>query len=237
LEAHVIASVHIAEVGPRRASRLFRRNIDRRTAPGLRHGVVTTTAMLGGELLPRATLGRVGLIAAWDDDAALDRFLAEHALARELADGWRVRLRASHVFGHWREVPDFAAEATEALDDDEPAAAVTIGHMRLARALPFLRASAKAEAQAIGDPSLIAALGLARPPRLVGTFSLWRTLDAMRAYARGDADVRHRDASRAHAARPFHHDAAFIRCRPYAAEGSWDGIELREVVQQGLGAR
>lgn len=228
----MIASVHVAEVGPGKAGRLFRENVDRRAVPGLRYGVVTTTARLDGGVLPRPTLGRVGLVGAWEDDEALDAFLAEHALARELADGWHVRLRPSHVFGHWVDVPDAAAEASEPLGDDEQAAALTIGHTRLRRTLPFMRAAAAAEAQAVADASLIAGIGLARPPRLVGTFSLWRTLAAMRGYARGDGDERHREASRAHAANSFHHDAAFIRCRPYAAAGVWNGVELSDVVTQ-----
>jgi hypothetical protein len=108
----VIASVHIAEVGPRRASRLFRANVERRTAPGLRYGVVTTTVRLGSGPPPRPTIGRVGLVAAWEDDDALDAFLAEHALARELAGGFHVRLRPAHVFGRWAQVPELAADAT-----------------------------------------------------------------------------------------------------------------------------
>jgi hypothetical protein len=228
----VIVSVHVAEVGPRRARRLLRANVDRRTAPGVVYGVVTTTARLGSGLPPRLTLGRVGFVGVWDGDEALDAFVAEHALARDLASGWHVRLRPSHVFGQWVDVPEAADEASEPLGDDERAATLTTGHTRLRRAVPFLRAGARAEKQAIADPDLIAAVGIARPPRLVGTFSLWRTLAAMRGYARGDGDERHRDASRAHAARPFHHDSAFIRCRPYAAAGVWDGVELGDAVTQ-----
>ncbi len=220
----MIVSVHLADVGARRALRLLRESLEPRDTPGLRYAQVTTTAPLGGGVLPRPTLGRVGLIAAWDGDEELDEFLAGHPLASALAHGWRVRLRATHVFGAWPRLPDPVGEEPD-LRADEPAAALTIGHLRLTQTLRFLRASGKAEEQAVGDPALLAATALARPPRLVATFSLWRNLDAMRAYVRGDADASHRDASRAHAARPFHHDSAFIRCRPYAAEGSWDGVE------------
>ncbi len=220
----MIVSVHLADVGARKALAMRRNGLRRSATPGLRHAELTTMAALGGGLLPRPTPGRVGLIGVWDDDDALDAFLAGHALARSLAHGWRVRLRATHVFGAWSPLREPLGEEPD-LEPDEPAAVLTIGHLRLTQAVRFLRASAKAEAQAIADPALLASTGLARPPRLVATFSLWRSAAAMRAYARGDADARHRDASREHAARPFHHDAAFIRFRPYAAEGSWDGVE------------
>jgi hypothetical protein len=220
----MIVSVHLADVGVRDALRLQRNGVKRRATPGLRYAELTTMAPLGGGLLPRPTLGRVGLIAAWDGDEALDEFLSGHALARSLEHGWRVRLRPTHVFGSWSRLPDPVGEEPDLLAE-EPAAVLTIGHVRLTHAVRFLRASAKAEQQAVADPALLAATGLARPPRLVATFSLWRNAAAMRAYARGDADTSHREASRAHAARPFHHESAFIRFRPYAAEGSWDGIE------------
>lgn len=220
----MILSVHLADVGVRNAQRLQRKGLSRRATPGLRHAELTTMVPLGGNLLPRPSFGRVGLIGVWDDDDALDAFLDGHAIARSLAHGWHARLRPTHVFGAWAPLPEPLGEEPD-LQADEPAAVLTIGHLRLTQAVRFLRASAKAEEQAVTDPALLASTGLTRPPRLVATFSLWRSAAAMRAYARGDGDTRHRDASRAHAARPFHHDAAFIRFRPYAAEGSWDGVE------------
>jgi hypothetical protein len=45
----------------------------------------------------------------------------------------------------------------------------------------------------------------------------------MRAYAGGPSGAEHRDAVKAHAERPFHHASAFIRFRPYGAEGEWLG--------------
>src|SRR5262249_39737682 len=63
---------------------------------------------------------------------------------------------------------------------------------------------------------------LARPPRLVSTFSLWRSAAEMRAFA-ATADGPHQAAVRADRARPFHHDSAFVRFRPYASRGSWGG--------------
>jgi hypothetical protein len=50
-------------------------------------------------------------------------------------------------------------------------------------------------------------------------------------YAYGHSDPRHSDAIDKQAAKDFHHQSAFIRFRPYAAEGSLDGKNpLREHV-------
>ena len=111
------------------------------------------------------------------------------------------------------------------MDDAEPAAVLTLGRLRLTQTVRFLRASAIAEGLALRDPSLITATGLARLPSLVATFSLWRSTAAMRAYVLGDVGSGHVDAIHAHAARPFHHESAFIRFRPHRARGSWDGRE------------
>ena len=111
------------------------------------------------------------------------------------------------------------------MDEEEPAAVLTLGRLRLRNALRFLRASAAAEELALREPALLAASGLARPPRLVATFSLWRTTGAMHRYARGASEPSHAAVVRAHAAKPFHHESAFVRFRPYGASGNWDGRE------------
>ncbi len=218
----MIASVHIADVGPRGALDLLRDKLDPGAVPGLRYAELTTTAPLGGGLLPRPTVGRVGLVAAWDDDSAIDGFLAGHPLAAQLAHGWHARLAPTRVFGAWSQLSGLPSEE-QPMDDAEPAAVLTIGRLRLSQTVRFLRASAAAEALAVGNPALLAGTGLARPPRLVATFSLWRNTAAMRAYVLGGVGPGHIAAMQAHAAQPFHHESAFVRFRPYASQGAWDG--------------
>lgn len=99
---------------------------------------------------------------------------------------------------------------------------LTLGHTKLHRAVPFLRASEPAERAAVGDSAVLASTAFARPPRFVSTFSLWRSAAAMREYAHS-SDGAHQAAVRADRAKPFHREAAFIRFRPYASRGSWGG--------------
>jgi heme-degrading monooxygenase HmoA len=218
----VIASVHLADVGGRAALRLFRTKLDPAKVPGLRYAEIAIAAPLSSRLLPRPDPGRVGLIAAWDDDRAFEDFLADHSLAEQLAHGWHVRLAPTRIFGAWPQLPGLLANE-EPMNDAEPAAVLTLGRLRLSQTTRFLKASAAAEGLAVREEALLASTGLARPPRLVATFSLWRSVAAMRAYAHGDGDPGHLAAIQAHTARPFHHESAFVRFRPYAAEGSWDG--------------
>ena len=75
--------------------------------------------MLGADLTPRLAPaprpGRVGLVAAWEDDAALERFLAADRLARALAGGWHVRLAPLRAWGAWRALPGLPGPALAGL--------------------------------------------------------------------------------------------------------------------------
>jgi heme-degrading monooxygenase HmoA len=219
----VIASFHLAEVGRLAGLRLLRRATPCDRAPGLRYGVLTAASPLGANGLPRPDPARVALIAAWDDDDAVNRFLADHPLAQALCGGWHTRLQPTHIFGAFPPLDGLVGDAPPAMDNEEPAAALTIGRLRLSQAPRFLKAGAAAERLAAKDPAMLRGTGLARPPGLVATFSLWRTTREMRAYAGGRSGGEHRDAVKAHAKRPFHHASAFIRFRPYGAEGEWGG--------------
>lgn len=202
--------------------RLLRTRLSPAKVLGLRYSKITIAAPLGPRLLPRPDLGRVGLIAVWDSDQALDDFLLSHSLAEQLADGWRVRLQPTRIFGAWPQLPPLLTHE-QPMNDTEPAAVLTLGRLRLSQTGRFLRASAAAEGLAIRNPALLASTGLASPPALVATFSLWQSTAAMRAYVCGDSHPAHSAAVRDHAARPFHHESAFVRFRPYRAEGAWDG--------------
>jgi hypothetical protein len=218
----MIVSVHLADVGPRAMPGVLRRKPNPDAVPGLRYAETTITAPLTDSLLPAPNLGGVGLIAAWDDDAALDGFLAGHPLAEQFADGWQVRMAPLHVFGAWSGLPGLPTEEIP-VADNQPVAVLTLGQLRLRRLRPFLKASARAEGEAIADPAMLASTGLARPPRMVATFSIWRNVEAMREYARGRRDGAHPAATTEHRAKSFHHESAFVRFRPYASQGSWGG--------------
>jgi hypothetical protein len=224
----LIASFHLAEVGKLTGLRLLlgqpaADSMPGRSMPGLRWGALGVASPLSGQRLPRPNPGRIALIAAWDDDGALDRFLAAHPLAQALRGGWHTRLRPTHIFGEWPPLAGLVGGGAPPRAEDAPAAALTSGRLRVSQAPRFLRAGAAAERLAVKDPAMLRGTGLVRPPALVSTFSLWQSTRAMRAYAGGVSGVEHRAAVKAHAERPFHHASAFIRFCPYAAEGEWDG--------------
>lgn len=216
----MIASVHIADVGGRKALGVLRRAPKAASTPGLRHANVALTAPLSASLRPSPDTGRAGLVAFWDDDAALDRFLAEHPTAKTLADGWRVRLAPLRVHGSWPGVPDDLPRSRN-VEPVGPAAVLTLGRVKLHRIVPFFKASAKAEGAVLDAPGLIWATGLAKPP-FVSTCSFWQSSDALSAYAYSGDQPAHPGAIAADRAKAFHHQSAFIRFRPYGSEGHLD---------------
>jgi hypothetical protein len=217
----MIASVHLSDVGVRSALGVLRRAPRPASTPGLRHANVALTAPLSGAVVPSPAFSRVGLIAFWVDDDALDGFLSDHPMAATLAGGWHVRLDPLRASGSWPGLPSDVPTKHD-VELDGPAAVLTLGRLRLTQVVRFLRASAKAEGAVVGAPGLIWATGLARPP-LVSTFSLWQTTDALSAYAYGEREAAHPAAIAAQHRKPFHHESAFIRFRPYGSEGSLDG--------------
>ncbi|MGC1166342.1 MAG: hypothetical protein WA862_09545 [Solirubrobacterales bacterium] len=230
----MIVSVHIADVGRRGAAEVLLRPPRPARVPGLTYAVTTTTAPLGEPLLPPRQLGPVGLIAAWESDEALARFSHFHPIARHFAGGWEVRLAPLRVIGTWSGMMSGLPARALPVDDDEPVGVLTLGRLRLRRLAAFRRSAAPAEADAIASPALLAGTGLARPPHLVATFSLWHGAAAMREYATG-ADGAHRAAVAADRTQPFHHESAFVRFRPYASRGSWDGRDPLDQVSPAPG--
>jgi hypothetical protein len=217
----MIVSVHIVDAGLPRMPTALRQRPRPDSVAGLRYAETTITARQGGKGLPLYP-GRFGLIAAWDGDEALDDFTrGDHPLASLLVGGWQVRLQPLRVSGAWPAIPGLP-ERQLPVDDDEPVVVLTLGRPRLTQLRPFLRSAGLAEDEVVAAPGLLASIGLARPPRLVSTFSLWRSAAAMRDYSYRDAGA-HMAAVRTDRERPFHHESAFIRFRPYRSEGEWEG--------------
>src|SRR5262249_37423938 len=159
--------------------------------------------------LPLPHAGRAGLIACWEGDAALDRFLTTHPFAEHLASGWHVRLEPLHRFGSWAGMNELPMSDSPAADD-EPVVALTLGRLRRTRPRAFLRAARPTERAAVENPAVAAVTGFGRlaRPGLVATFTIWRSLAAMHEYAFGP-DGSHQAAVKVDRAKPFHAESAF----------------------------
>ena len=216
----MIASVHVSDLSLSTALSA-RRTRFHRAVSGLRHANLGFAASLSPAVLPRPSLRRLVMVAIWDDDAALDRYLETDRLAATFQHGWRVRLEPLRASGSWPGLDRTIPNSRET-HHEGPVAVLTLGRLRARRAVDFFRTSARAEAQILESPGLIWATGMGLPP-FVGTCSLWRDSDSLMSYAYRTTDSHHRAAIANNRRDPFHHISAFVRFRPYASVGALHG--------------
>lgn len=218
----MIASVHLADVGAPRAISAVPRAPKPAKVDGLRGAHALLGGHLGGSAFPRPNFARLGLIAFWDDDAAIDRFEATHPFAERVARGFSCRLAPLRAYGSWPGLPA-DTPAGRSTGNVAPVAAITIAKVRVSQVVRFLKTSAPAENRVLEADGLLFATALASPPT-VATFSLWESTSALSAYAYGHDEPRHAEAIAEQRRKDFHRQSAFIRFRPFALKGSVEAM-------------
>ena len=220
-----VHSFHLGQVPPHLAAGALLRPP---SAPGLRHIEVLAGMRLGAPVVSphRMQIRRLAVFAEWDDEAALEAFLARHPLGRRIGGGWHVRLEFLRRWGNVRELAHLPVEP-ERTDPGEPVVAVTLARMRLPELPRFLHWGRPVERQVRDHPETTLALAAMRPPRSICTFSVWTSSRAMTGmvFGRDDGDGarRHSEAMTERNRRDFHHEFTTMRFRPLSEHGSWEG--------------
>ncbi|NYJ00577.1 hypothetical protein HNR19_001275 [Nocardioides thalensis] len=223
-----VHTFHLAQVPAAVGVRALSRPPAATSVPGLDHAESLALMRLGAPTVSpdRVQLRRLAMFAQWQDEGAVDRFLADDPLGRHLAAGWHVRLEYLRRWSTLAALPDLPVRAG-AWEPDEPVVAVTVARMRIPEVPRFLRWGKPVERLVRDHPGTTLALAGFRPPRTISTFSVWRTVREMEEMVRGRSAVaepeRHAAAMAERRRRDFHHEFATYRFRPLSEHGSWEG--------------
>src|SRR6202142_3799899 len=227
----MIASFHLTrfprEHAMRATSRMaFDLPVLSRTS-GLRFWRLLGTAR-GKAMSLSADLRRWAMFAVWQDEAALDSFLAESAIAAEwrsaAQESWTVRLRYAGGHGQWGGRDPFAGMTPQALAPGQTVAVLTRASIRPRRLARFYRAVPAVDRALAGADGCLRAVGIGEwPLARQATFSLWRDTSAVRGF--GYAPGRHAAVITRGRKEGWFGEECFARFVPQASGGSWDSAD------------
>ena len=175
-----------------------------------------------------ADLRRWALLAAWESEAALDAFLAASPVVRRWEDAgaerYELRLRPVSSHGTWGGRDPFAGIPAGSALGDAPVAILTRAAIRPSRLLRFHRAVPRPARDLPGRDGLLASVGIGELPLVrQGTLSLWRDLDAVKAYAyHGEA---HREVVDRTREVQWYSESLFARLAVVSCAGTWGGAD------------
>ena len=142
-------------------------------------------------------------------------------------------MRLAPLGGHgtWGGVPPLtpapggADRPADARAGDGPVAVLTRARVAPRHWAAFHRAAGAVDAQLRRSPGLLAAVGVGEwPVGLLATFSLWRSVGDVAAFAHRPGSP-HADVVARTRRHGWFREELFARFRPYASAGTWEGAD------------
>lgn len=224
----MLFSAHVADTNPFGALR--RRTPKEGDGSGLKSARVGICAPFTKGALPRPQLGREAMVACWQDEDALDRFLVEHPTGNAFAKGWHVRMELVRAVGVFPGLNhDMVAEAGDrAKDMTGPSVALTAGTAYVRSLVPFLKVTSGLEEQFLATPQALWGTGFSNlAQRFFATITVWESLDAANNYmktgAHGAAVKDHFDHAKDPTGHTFVTGGGFLGFRPLSTHGTLGG--------------
>ena len=177
----------------------------------------------GDDTSPSADLSRTALFLMWRNEDALQNFLREHSVARQMnetEEHWHVKLRSVGGMGSWkgRTIPELLDRGS----DDGRIAIITRAHVHTKSWRTFGKAGVPVDQSLKGANGLLRVVGIGEAPvGMLGTFSLWQSTEHMKQWAYGSPQ--HQEVMRRTRDEGWYGEEMFARFEPYDSIGTWDG--------------
>ncbi|MFM7665125.1 MAG: spheroidene monooxygenase [Actinomycetota bacterium] len=205
-----------------------------RRVAGLRFLRVLGTGK-GSSTAPGTQFGRTALFCLFADESSADQFVARLSRRRGTREMWHVKLRGAGGHGSWRgtNIPQLLGGIESSQSETAPLAIITRADVRARSWRTFARAARVVDDELHRSDGLLAVIGIGEAPILrLGTFSLWRNVNAMYGFAHRQPE--HEQVVRRTRSERWYGEEMFARFAPYWSAGTWDGRDpLRDIVSQG----
>lgn len=192
---------------------------------GLIHAETMSIMQLGSPVysLSRFFSKTIAIVAQWEDESALELFLSTHPISIHIKTSWHLKLRLIH---QWGSISGFRIAPLSELDSvGTPVVAITLARMRPAEISRFLRWGVPVERLVRDHPRKLIALASIRYPNLISTFSVWHSIDDLRAMVLGHSKMplpkRHIDAMKETERKDFHFEFTTLRFSVLEEYGQW----------------
>lgn len=197
-----------------------------KNTPGLIHAESMTVMTLGSPVFSpyRLLMRQIALVAQWEDEKAVDLFMAQSRSGKILKKGWYTRLT---FLRQWGQISDFniPEDASHVLSENETVVALTIARMKLTEVPRFIHWGRPVEKLVRDHPGTLLSLASIRFPRTVSTFSIWKSQKEMTDMVQGHSTVpqpkRHINAMKERDRKDFHFEFTTLRFKPVAEYGIW----------------
>lgn len=173
---------------------------------------------------PGYEFGRTALFAVFNDESCADAFIENVRHRRGLRESWHVKLRGAGGHGSWRgrEIPRMMHQPSPHGASHGPIAMITRADVRAKSWRAFARDARVVDHELHRSDGLLAVVGIGEAPILrLGTFSLWRDIDAMTNFAR--RQPQHTRVVNRTRQEQWYGEEMFARFEPYWSTGLWDG--------------
>lgn len=167
------------------------------------------------------------VFAQWENENALNQFLADTQFGKILSQGWHVRM---NFIRKWGNISGFEIPETDPESGNIPGTvvAVTLARMKYSEIPRFLHWGRPVEKLVRDHPGTMLSLASIRYPNLISTFSIWKSAAEMTAMVSGRSAVknpkRHINAMKEMNRKGFHYEFTTLRFQPVAEHGEWKGI-------------